>query len=289
MIRDQAKQLREMVFQGRNRSRLISIASGKGGVGKSNITLNLAIALANMGHKILLVDGDLGLANLDVLLGLNCKRHLGHVISGKFDIPDIIYPGPGGIDVISGASGIHSVVNMDASSKGALLKAFRALEKRYDLVLIDTQAGISSNVLDFIYQSDEVIVVATPEPTSLTDAYALIKLLSRECLGSNMRLLCNQVRDEKEALSVSLKVQAVCERFLGRSVDYAGFVPYDNHVAKAVRKRRPFLFEFPRCEASQSIRSLAQSLQRPDRLVQRNRSPKGVFRQVRMAMGAKVN
>jgi flagellar biosynthesis protein FlhG len=258
---DQATQLRRIVRQ-RTRATVIAVTSGKGGVGKSNIAVNLAIKLASAGKEVVLLDADLGLANADVLCNVDLPSNLSHVISRKRELADVMVDAPGGFKLIGGASGLARMADLTDYDRQRLVTALAELEARTDVILIDTGAGISPNVLSFTRCADHVLVVTTPEPTAITDAYAVIKVISREDPDRPMSLLVNQVRENGEGRMVYDRIAKVAKQFLQVNVLDAGYVNSDPEVPNAVRRRTPFLLLSPRCPASICIGQLAMRLER---------------------------
>jgi flagellar biosynthesis protein FlhG len=243
---------------GLRRTRVLAVTSGKGGVGKTNIVTNLAIALSQAGMRVIVVDADLGLANIDVLLGLHPKYNLGHVVSGQRSLEETITDGPAGIRIIPGASGLRDLAQMEVGRRHALLTDLVALDGQSDLLLIDTGAGISSSVIDFVVSADEVIVVTTPEPTAIADAYAMVKVISQTSPDTYIRLLVNQVRSEQEAAQVAEQISSIARRFLNVYVEKLGYVLVDVAVQRSVRAQKPFVLLYPHSAASECIRALAQ-------------------------------
>lgn len=243
-------------------ARVLAVTSGKGGVGKTNVAVNLAARLATMGRRILLMDADLGMANADVLCNLNVRTTLAHVLTGRRTLSDVMIDGPGGFTLIPGVSGLAAIADLSEFERARMLDLLTQLEDEYDLVIIDTGAGISPNVLNFVEAADEVLVVTTPEPTAITDAYGLIKTICRRREGAEFSILINQVRDSREARRVFDRIDLVCRRFLGVRATNAGCVPLDPHVSAAVRRREPFVIGVPDCPASGYVRQLAHKLDR---------------------------
>jgi len=266
---DQATQLREMMEQlagpgqaNRSHPRVLAVTSGKGGVGKTNIAVNLSTRLASMGRRVLLLDADLGTANADVIANVTVRANLAHVVAGRRSIEQIICPAPGGFNLIPGASGLSQMAALSEFERARILQCLQQVEADHDLVLIDTGAGLSPNVLSFLLAADEVIVVTTPEPTAITDAYAVIKSMCRHRENVKVNLLVNMVRDRVEAKRVYERLNAVSRRFLGLSLRDAGYVLADPRVAAAVRARVPFVIGDAQCPASSCITQLAHKIDR---------------------------
>ncbi|MGE5609121.1 MAG: MinD/ParA family protein [Bacillota bacterium] len=257
---DQATHLRTMVMQ-RPRASVVAITSGKGGVGKSNIAVNLAIQFSAAGKDVVLLDADLGLANADVLCNLDLPCNLSHVIARKKEIRDVIVRAPGGFRLIGGASGLARMADLSDFDRQRLVDSLAEVEHQADIILIDTGAGISPNVLSFTRAADHVLIVTTPEPTAITDAYAMVKVVSRDGQPRRISLLVNQARSISEAQVVYDRIARVAKQFLGISVHDAGYVSADDTVVAAVRRRVPFVLGAPRCAASLGIAQLAVRLQ----------------------------
>lgn len=257
---DQAEKLRSMVDRAERRARVIAITSGKGGVGKTNLSVNLAVAMARMGRRVVVIDVDIGLANADVLLNLSPRFHLGHVLGGEVSPLDALVRTEVGVYVLPGASGSLAFSDLQDSERKYLIESFRQLEGYADYILIDTGAGISSNVIQFARSADTIVVVTTPEPTAITDGYAMIKTLSREKGCGSIQLVVNQAVDRLEAGQVSERIRMVSRRFLGLEVENLGHILSDNRVQKAVRRRRPFVLESPRGPASSGVRQICDRL-----------------------------
>ncbi len=257
---DQATHLRTLA-QERRRATVIAVTSGKGGVGKSNIAVNLAIQLAGVGKKVVLLDADLGLANADVLCNIDLPWNLSHVIARKKDLSEVLVKVPGGFSLIGGASGLARMADLSDGDRQRLITALAELEEQADVILIDTGAGISPSVLSFTRAADHVLVVTTPEPTAITDAYAVIKVLSRDQSDRRVSLLVNQVRSAHEGRVVHERISKVARQFLSVSVFDAGYVFADEQVPAAVRRRTPFVIGAPRCPASQCLSQLAMRLE----------------------------
>lgn len=238
--------------------RVISVTSGKGGVGKSNVVSNLAIALSAQGKKVLLIDADLGLGNLDVLLGLSPVYNLNHVLNGDKSILDILIDGPAGIKIIPAGTGAQELTNLGQHEKLKFLDELDMLEEQFDFLIVDTEAGISENVTYFTVAAQEIFVVVTPEPTSITDVYALIKLLATRYSEHHFKVLVNMAKDSEEALEVFRKLANVAGRFLDISLDYLGCVVKDEKVVEAVKRQKAVTELFPDSEAAHCFTTLAK-------------------------------
>ncbi len=238
--------------------KLIAVTGGKGGVGKSHVALNFSLALVELGQKVCLIDADLGLANLDLLLGVKPLFHLGHVFSGQKTVEEILLEGPKGLCWIPGSSGFKQLARLPEEDLQFLIQQAEKLTHRFDLVVFDTAAGISPDVLMLLHASQKIIVVLTPEPTSITDSYALIKTLKIENTESNLCLLLNQCRHEDEGRKVALRVQRICAHFLGMTPELLGILTQDDKVQLATRKQKAFLELYPDSTVSKQIRSIAQ-------------------------------
>ncbi len=238
--------------------RVISVTSGKGGVGKSNVVSNLAIALSAQGKKVLLIDADLGLGNLDVLLGLSPVYNMNHVLNGEKSLAEILIDGPAGIKIIPAGSGVQEFTSLGQHEKLRLLDELDMLEEQFDILIVDTEAGISENVTYFTVAAQEIIVVVTPEPTSITDVYALIKLLATRYSEHHFKVLVNMAKDSEDALEVFRKLANVAGRFLDISLDYLGCVVKDEKVVEAVKRQKAVTELFPESEAANCFATLAK-------------------------------
>lgn len=245
----------------RRRANVIAVTSGKGGVGKSNISVNLAIKLAAAGKQVVLLDADLGLANADVLCSLDLPFNIAHVIARKKELREVMVQAPGGFRLIGGASGLARMADLTDNDRQRLINSLAELEQQVDVILIDTGAGISPNVLAFTRAADHVLVVTTPEPTAITDAYAVIKVLSRDGDERRVSLLVNQVKSATEARMVHDRIAKVARQFLNATVYEAGYVFADEQVQASVRKRQPFVLASPKCPAAACMTQLAIRLQ----------------------------
>ncbi len=241
--------------------RVISVTSGKGGVGKTNTVANLALALRKMGKRVLVLDADLGLANMDVLLGLNPRYSINHVFKGEKKLEEVIVTAPSGFKLLPAASGIQELTDLDSSQKLLLLNEFDALQDMFDVLLIDTGAGISSNVMYFNFAAMERMVIVTNEPTSLTDAYALIKVLTNKYHQKRFKILVNAARNGHEAERIYRNLSRVVDQFLSSpSLDFLGWIPYDKQIPMAVRHQQMVLQRYPHTPASKSFVDLAERL-----------------------------
>lgn len=240
--------------------KVIAVTGGKGGVGKTNISVNLSIALAELRRRVILLDADLGLANVDVLLGLQSKYTIADVLDGSKTLRDVLLNGPAGIKVVPASSGVQHMTNLSPQEHAALIYAFNELSEQIDVLMIDTAAGISETVVSFVRASQEVIIVVCDEPSSITDAYALIKLLNAEHGVFRFRVIANMTRSTQEGINLFNKLNGVCERFLDASLQYLGHVPFDENVRKAVQKRQPLIEFAPRSRAASALRTIAQKV-----------------------------
>lgn len=217
---------------------VIAVTGGKGGVGKTNVSVNLSLALAELGRRVMLLDADLGLANVDVLLGLTPKRTLADVMEGRCELRDVLLQGPGGVRIVPAASGTQSMVHLSPAQHAGLIQAFSEIGDNLDVLVIDTAAGIGESVVSFVRAAQEVLLVVCDEPTSITDAYALIKLLNRDYGMNRFRVLANMAQSPQEGRNLFAKLTKVTDRFLDVALQYVGAVPYDECVRKAVQKQR---------------------------------------------------
>lgn len=257
-MRNQASKLYQRVMP--RGLRTIAITSGKGGVGKTSLAVNLGLLMVKHGYRVALLDGDLGLANVDVLLGLTPKYTLRHVIEGQKELGEIILQDSTGLYVIPASRGVEALAQLDAAARGELLNRLGRLEGMIDILLIDTAAGISPNVLSLILAADETIVVTVPEPTAITDAYAVIKVLSRHRANARAGIVMNMVEGSSQAEEVFAQLQRVIHRFLNVEVRFAGHVLRDECVGRAICEQRPFSICFPYARASRCVADLARSL-----------------------------
>jgi flagellar biosynthesis protein FlhG len=239
---------------------VIAVSGGKGGVGKSNIAVNLSIALAGLRRRVVLLDADLGLANVDVLLGIKATHTLADVLAGTHSLRDVLVTGPAGLRIVPASSGVQRMAELSSSEHAGLINAFNELSDQVDVLVIDTAAGISDTVVSFVRAANEVIVVVCDEPSSITDAYALIKLLNTEYGMQRFRVVANMTRSPQEGLSMFNKLNGVCERFLDVTLQFVGQVPFDETVRKAVQKQKAILDFAPNSKAAQALRQIAQQV-----------------------------
>ncbi len=255
---DQASGLRRMAKP--KPVRVITIASGKGGVGKTNVSVNLALALAATGKDVTILDADLGLANIDIMLGLHSTQNLSNVMNGECELEEILLEGPNGIKIIPASSGVKDMAEMSSAQHAGLVNAFSELTHNIDILLVDTAAGISDSVVSFSRAAQEVIVVVCDEPASITDAYALIKLLNKEQGIFKFHILANMVSGPQQGREVYDKLSKVSDRFLDVALDYLGHVPYDEHLQKAVKRQKAVVEAFPRSRAAQAFQTLSKKV-----------------------------
>ncbi len=238
--------------------KVISITSGKGGVGKTHIVVNLAYALQRLGARVMVFDADLGLANVDVLLGLAPRFNIQHVLDGTKTLADVLVEGPAGMIILPAGSGMHDLVHLTEGQRLRLLDELDTLNHEFDFVLVDTGAGISANVMYFNIAAQDIVIVVTPEPTSLTDGYALMKVLCTKYAEKHFKVVMNTVTSAAEAKEVFHHLSMVTERFLNISLDYLGFILHDNAFSLAVRQQHALLELYPESVAARCFHHLAQ-------------------------------
>ena len=272
---DQAEQLREMMkarngntSKGGNiesKTRIIAISSGKGGVGKTNIAINTALAYAELGKKVIVMDADLGLANVNVVLGIIPKYNLYHLIRKQKTMKDILMNTNYGIQIVAGASGFSKIANLSEDERQNFIDELTELSNA-DVIVIDTSAGVGKNVLEFIAAADDAIIVTTPEPTAITDAYGIIKIIATEIdnLNLGLKLIVNRVKSVTEGKKVSERVINIAGQFLNLKIDYLGYVYDDNVVQESVLKQKPFLVYDPKGKASACVRHIVSRLEKID-------------------------
>jgi len=267
---DQAQHLRNLVNQQKlpgnspQLARVITVTSGKGGVGKSSISVNLAISFAKMGKKVVVLDADFGLANVEIMLGIRPEYNLADMMFRGKTLKDVVTPGPERIGFISGGSGIQELTNLTKEQLMNLSSRLEELDEEADIIIIDTGAGIADSVIEFVMASNEILLVATPEPTSITDAYALLKTLNKKpeymAEHSNIKLIINKAKDQKEGAELYQKLSSVADKFLNLSLQYLGFIPSDPSITRAVMMQKPLVSYNPGGPAGRAIWEMAEKL-----------------------------
>jgi len=271
-MKDQANRLREIVNKVNNdniktsietlktNAKVITVTSGKGGVGKTNITVNLAITLSKLGYRVVVIDADLGLANIDVVLGMMPKFSLVDVIKNGKNVLDVLSTGPNRVKFISGGSGVEDLTRLTQIELESFVRNIALLDKIADIILIDTGAGISENVIKFVMAADDVVVITTPEPTATTDEYALIKAIGVRNKNKSIRLIINRTDTAIEAQTAMQKLSRVLKKFLDLKLQFLGYVNNDVLVPKAVKQQKPFTLLYPECTASKNLTEIAKKL-----------------------------
>jgi flagellar biosynthesis protein FlhG len=249
-------------------TRTISITSGKGGVGKTSLVCNLAHELGKVGHRVLILDGDLGMANVDIMFCHRARQNISHVLSGECTLEEVMIEVAANVHLIPGGSGVYGLSRLDPLQKHILLDQVSRLNRNFDFMLVDTAPGIDDNVLYLNSAAQEILVVVTPDPTSLTDAYALIKVLNQRHRENRFSVVTNMVKDENEARQVFQKLSDVASRFLCVSLDYRGFIPNDLILRQSIRSQQLVVEVQSRCPASLAIRGLADSLRNSERFTE---------------------
>lgn len=257
---DQAERLRQLASKDNyNKPKILTITSGKGGVGKSNIVVNLAITLQKMGKKVLIFDADIGMGNDDVLMGFLPKYNVFDIIFNKKEIDEVLITGPFGIKLLPAGSGINKIEELTEEEREIFLKKLEAIDN-VDYILMDTGAGINRSVLAFVACAEELVVVTTPEPTSLTDAYSLLKAVNHFKLKTTAKLIVNRTMDYKEGQATYDKFNKAVKKFLKMDLDFLGIVSDDKKVTQSVRNQKPFVINYPNCEATKDIAAIANTL-----------------------------
>lgn len=263
---DQATNLRQKVMEVKETSnaRVIAVTSGKGGVGKTSLSVNLAVEMAKLGKKVVIFDADFGLANVEVMLGIRPTYNLLDLIHNNKTMPEIITNGPMGIGFVSGGSGVSELAGLDKNSIKLLISEMIKLDKMYDIVIIDTGAGITDSVMEFVMVSPEVLLVVTPEPTSITDAYSLLKVLRRKNefnpLYKTINVISNRVTDDNEGLEIFAKMNTVSSKFLNTKLEFLGSIPQDKNASMAIIEQKPVVSAYPNSSVSKAIGELAGKL-----------------------------
>jgi len=259
MLLDQAAGLRRMTQT--KPVQVIAVSGGKGGVGKTNTSINLAIALSEIGKQVMVLDADLGLANIDVMLGIHPKFDLSHVLSGEKTLNEVVVEGPAGVKFVPGASGIQRMSELSPAEHAGIISAFSDIGPDVDTLIVDTAAGISDTVISFTRASQEVIVVVCDEPASITDAYAIIKLLSQEYGTIRFRILANMVHSAQEGRELYNKMCRVTDRYLDVMLSFMGAIPYDENLKKAVKQQKAVVSAYPRSKSAQAYKNLARKVE----------------------------
>ena len=281
---DQATRLRQMVQNNTTQSnaRVIAVTSGKGGVGKTSISVNMAVEMAKRGKKVVIFDADFGLANVEVMLGIRPRYNLLDLIHNNKTMTEIITNGPNGIGFVSGGSGVAELATLDSYSIKLLVSEMVKLDSMYDVVIIDTGAGITDSVMEFVMVSPEVLLVVTPEPTSITDAYSLLKVLRRRDdfnpLYKSINVVANRVNDVNEGTEIFNKINTVSAKFLNTKLNFLGAIPYDRNASMAIIEQKPVVMAYPSTQASKNISLLVNKLfDEPQSVVQEKEGMANVF------------
>ncbi len=280
---DQAHNLREFVRKSHQTARVLAVTSGKGGVGKTSTSVNLAIALAAHGKRVIVLDADLGLANVEVLMGLNSFFNLQHVVDGERTIMEILVKGPGGIEIVPGTSGLAKLADLDEAGRSNVLGGLKELQDESHFIIIDTMAGIGMNSVAFAAAADEVLLVTTPEPSAIVDAYATLKAIYARRKDATFRLIVNMVASPQQALAVSANLGRVAQQYLGIRLNYIGHILRDPHVSQAVMQSQPFLVRFPNAPSTKNVQDIAARLIQQRAQAEDNRT--GFFRRFAQTLG----
>jgi flagellar biosynthesis protein FlhG len=264
---DQASNLRSLVATPRTNDgvaasplRVIAVTSGKGGVGKTNISANMAVLAAKMGKRVLVIDADLGLANVEIVFGLKPRYHMGDLLSSSISIEDVMIDAPHGVKILPAGSGVQSLTQLTPEDKLRFVAALEPVQDKFDIVIVDTGAGIGDNVLFFVGAAQEALLVVSPEPTSLVDAYATVKVLSQKAGVRHFNVVINPVVDELPAREIFNKLTQVTSRFLSASVKHLGYIPRDENLHRAIMAQRPLVDAFPHSPASRALTVIADKL-----------------------------
>lgn len=264
---DQADKLREKVELLKEQaptSRVIAVTSGKGGVGKTSLSVNLALQFQEQGKKVVILDADFGLANVEIMLGIRPQYNLADLIFNNKSIEEIITQGPMGVGFISGGSGVQDLVNLDKEKLKKLIAKLVKLDSLYDVIIIDTGAGIADSVIEFVLSSPEVLLVVTPEPTSITDAYSLLKAVNRKKdfnrEQKSIKVVANRVENDEEGQEIYEKISVVASKFLNIEMEYLGYIPQDKRLTNAVVEQKPVSIHYPNSESALRIKSICGKL-----------------------------
>ncbi len=283
---DQAKELRDLInkapsgFQSNINARVITISSGKGGVGKSNFSLNLAIYLSSLNQRVLLIDADFGLANIEVLLNVRPQYNFYHIIKGQKNIMEVMIDTPYGIKFISGGNGLPELANITNTETKYFIDQFAQLDKIADIIIIDTGAGISKSVTNFLMASDEPIILTTPEPTSFTDAYTLIKIIKEQNNEiDKLKMVINKCDDKYEGEKIFVRLSTVIRKFLGIEVEYMGYIPLDIDLVRAVKQQKPAILAFRDSDYSKAIINIGNTIMNKP-VVQNDEGVKGFMKKL---------
>lgn len=265
---DQAERLRSIIrkrsstkvaAKGKG-SRIITVASGKGGVGKTNLVVNMGIIMGQLGHKVVILDTDLGMANTDILLNLKPVYTLIDVIQGQKDLQEVLLQGPHNVEVLPGGSCLPDLVNLDSQQREKLISRLSYLDQEGNILLVDCSAGLSRDVLSFVASSDDLVLVTTPEPTAITDAYGIIKVVNNYRLKPRVSIVINMVHHARDGEAVFRRISNVCRNFLSINIDYLGSIEFDQYVQRAVLNCYPYALQFPRSRATMLTREITGRL-----------------------------
>ncbi len=262
---DQAAGLRALAAKNKQvtveqKSRIIAVASGKGGVGKTSFSINVAIALQDLDCRVLIIDADLGTANVDVALGIKPDKNLGDIIAERATFQEAITEGPAGIDILAGTTADNSIFGLNQQQVAHLLSSASHIEKNYDIIMLDVGAGASNNVINFVLAADETFLITTPEPSSIMDVYSLVKILSNYRKKLNLSLLVNQIESEKEGRQVSGRIQRVIQEYIDITINLIGVIPFDRQFSQALKKQQAFIDNYPNSKASYAFRDIAAKI-----------------------------
>lgn len=270
MRKDQAEELRKLFVPDNIKKetpnkveaknmRIITVASGKGGVGKTSVVVNLALALTKLGKKVLIMDADLGMANIDIMCGVLAENSLYDVIKGKMSLKEVVFTTDEGLSIIPGGSGITELINLDNEARDRIVSDLNEFSKEMDYLFIDCGAGVSKHILGYIAAADDVLIVITPEPTSITDAYGLIKILSRFDLHKEVSLIVNKVSSTREGNNTVNRIENVAKEFLKIEIKNIGFINNDDSVIKSIKEQKPFVLSYPRSKATRGMNLIAEN------------------------------